>query len=575
MPIREYNVVDEPFVSVRMTGGEAAELSLLDTFRQASDVHALGGELPTHVFAQLRLLLAILLRSVERDDHADRDEEPGDRWLTLWRSDSLPLEAIESYLATFHDRFDLLDPERPFLQVPGLRTTASTKGGVGLQRLVPDVSSNGLFAMRRAGGLARLSYAEAARQLLHAHAYAVSGIYPAGSDDLSEDPRAKGGKIYPLGVGPAGDLGGVIIEGRDLRETLLLNLVLGSAASETITREPISYEEGDDAPVWERDPLTAAPERRPRPGPRGQADLFTWPSRRIRLIHDGQGVTGAVLCYGDPLGPQNLHTVETMSAFHRNDAQTRKAGRTVYMPVRHRPSRALWRGLAAILPQDVPSRETLQPATIRWLGELAERGRIPDIVLRTRAIGVEYGTQSSVIDEVIDDAVDIHLALLQEQHRELAHTAIEIASRTEDAVRALGRLAENLTLASGGDRDIAASSRDSETAEGYALMERPFRDWLAGLDGGTDPDDARGDWAGMARDILRRRAEWLVQDAGTPAWIGRAHKQNGSDALNSSKAFLWFLRALGNALPAPNAPRADGPTPSRRAPGPDENEEIA
>jgi CRISPR system Cascade subunit CasA len=538
-----YNVVHMPLVLARTSTDSIEEFSLLRSFEHATDIRRIEGELPGHVFVQTRLLLAILLSAIETADNLDDDAEPGERWRRLWEAETFPLDDIHSYLERYEDRFDLFDPVQPLLQVPDLRTSASEKGEVGLQRLIPDVSSNGLFAMRASSGVDRISYAEAARQLLYVHAYGLSGIHPAGSDDHGTDPRARGGKVYPQGTGPAGDLGGVIIEGQNLRETLLLNLVLGRN-----TRTSFDYEDGDDEPLWERDQLTAAPEERLIPGPRGQADLFTWPSRRVRLLHDGEGVTGAVICYGDALGPQNLHSAETMSAFRLSDNQSKKAGHPVYMPVRHQPSRAFWRGLGALLPQDPPTG-TLPPRTIEWLGELSERGILPPgLRLHTRAIGIVYGTQSSVVDEVIDDSIDVQLALLQDKHRGLAAAAVEMVSNTESAVRALGHLAENLTRAAGGDRDLAASARDSGAAEGYSLVYAEFRAWLSGIGPMTQPDEARSAWTKTARGILQRHAEWLVEDAGTPAWVGRG---DGPDAMNSSKALLWFTVALNKALPPP------------------------
>jgi CRISPR system Cascade subunit CasA len=546
----QYLLTRKPVILVR-TGNGIGELSLAGTFEQATDIRRVEGETAGHVFAQVRLLLTILLRAIETAEDRDGDAEPGERWRRLWGAETLPLDDIHSYLEDYEDRFDLCDPVQPFMQVADLRTSASEKGDIGLRRLIPDVSPNGLFAMRSASGLNHISYAEAARHLLYVHAYEIAGIHPAGSDARGTDPRAKGGRVYGGQTGPAGDLGGVLIEGRNLKETLLLNLVLGRTI-----RDPFDYEEGDDEPVWERDPLTVRPENRLVSGPRGQADLFTWQSRRVRLIHDGEGVTGAIICYGDLLGPQNLHTVETMSAFRLSENQSKLAGHPVMMPVRHWPSRAFWRGLGAFLPQETGVAGTVPPRTIEWLRELSERGILPsDLPLHTRAIGVEYGTQNSAIDEMVDDSLDVRLALLQETHRELARAAVGMVAGTENAVRALGHLAENLVRAAGGDRDFAANARDAGAAEGYALVDGAFRTWLSGLGPDTEPDEARGRWAGIARSILRDHAEWFVKDAGTPAWIGRGSVTDGSDAMNSSKALLWFTVALNKALPPP---RRDG-----------------
>ncbi|NYN06610.1 type I-E CRISPR-associated protein Cse1/CasA, partial [Salmonella enterica subsp. enterica serovar Typhimurium] len=68
-------------------------------------------------------------------------------------------------------------------------------------------------------GRSKLSFAEAARWLVHTQAYDYSGIKPG----VEGDPRVKGGKGYPIGTGWSGMTGGTVIRGTTLLETLLLN----------------------------------------------------------------------------------------------------------------------------------------------------------------------------------------------------------------------------------------------------------------------------------------------------------------------------------------------------------------
>jgi len=545
MGVDEYNLIDRPCILVGLNDGSTRELSLSETFARASDIAELRGSPETLVFVQFRLLEAILRRALVFDGRLGEGTAPVDTWRELWEADALPTDVISGYLAAHWDRFDLIHPTTPFMQVATLHTSKGDAGS-GLGRLLLDSTEDGLFSMRRAEGIARLDYGEAARALLQIHAYGVSGIHPAGIDETGPDPRAKGGKIYPLGTGPAGDLGGVMIEGDNLRETLLLNLVLGASADEPFAGEL------DDKPVWEREQLTVAVEPRDIPGPHGQADLFTWQARRVRLLHDGNSVTAAVVCYGDQLRPQNLHTVETMSAYRHSVNQSKLLGGTVYMPVRHQPSRSFWRGLGALLPHEASAEQTaISPRTIRWLRHLSYSDVLDGHrVLRTRAIGVEYGTQSSVITELYSDAVDIQIALLQDRGQALVGVALEMVSRTEDAVRGLGRLAENLVIAAGGDPlDAAKAARDAEQSQGYALVDAPFRRWLRRLGDDTQVEEARTAWVRCARGLLRTHAQHLVRNAGVAAWRGRPRGTGSDEIVNAPKAFIWFDRQLGKALP--------------------------
>lgn len=210
-----YSLIDRPWITVRRHGGGTDELSIMDTFRRAHELEGLGGEVPTQSFAIARLLLAILHSAVD----GPRDVE---HWEQLWQDAVLPVDRIEQYLSDHRARFDLFHPVTPFFQVADLRTG---KGEVSeLNKLIADVPNGYPFFTTRLGPIQSLPAAEAARWLVHCHAFDPSGI----KSGALGDNRVKGGKGYPIGVGWSGLLGGVLPEGNTLRETLLLNLIADS-----------------------------------------------------------------------------------------------------------------------------------------------------------------------------------------------------------------------------------------------------------------------------------------------------------------------------------------------------------
>lgn len=193
---------------------------------------------------------------------------------------AFPLDEIDSYSDRWLNRFNLFDDSAPFMQVTDLHT--SNGGYSGLTKIISEVPPNDKFFTTRDGaGTTSLSFAEAARWLVHTHAFDVSGI----KSGAVGDPRVKGGRGYPIGTGISGPMGIVIVEGKSLAETILLNLFLQDDPQQ-------------DVPVWERPPQTATPDRE-HPVPTGCADLFTWQSRRVRLIADGDRVVDVLLCNGD------------------------------------------------------------------------------------------------------------------------------------------------------------------------------------------------------------------------------------------------------------------------------------
>ncbi len=562
-PRSSFDLTRDPWIPVLRTDGSETELSLTEVFEQAGDVRRLVGDVPTQDFALLRLLLAVL------HDAVDGPQEIED-WADLW-DDGLPLETLRAYLDTHRERFDLLHPRTPFLQVADLRTAKGEYSA--LDRIVADVPNNARFFSMRALGAERLGYAEAARWVVHTHAYDPSGI-KSGAEG---DPRVKGSKGYPQGVGWSGNLGGVYAEGDDLRQTLLLNLIAFDTTNLHTATEP-----GRDRPAWAHPPTTAAPLRGEQAAsrPHGLRDLYTWQSRRLRLHHDEHGVHGVLLAYGDPLTARNMHLREPMSTWRRSPAQEKKLREaTVYLPREHDPARAAWRGLGSLVTGEVRGADQRQeaaayvrPRVLDWVARLTVDGYLPHgYLVRARLAGAVYGTQQSVIDEIVDDAVAMPVVLLDEQNRELARAAVGAVTDAEEAVTALGDLATGLAQAAGADGEgPRATARD----RGFGDLDGPFRTWLRSLapvtgqssgqtaDGATDdpledpsyPMEQRRAWQFTAREIVSRLGDELIDSASEASWEGRVlETKSGAFWLNTSSVDLRFRRALRKCLPLTNS----------------------
>ncbi|MCZ7432309.1 type I-E CRISPR-associated protein Cse1/CasA [Streptomyces sp. WMMC1477] len=551
-----FDLVSSPWLPVQRLDGAVEELSLLDVFAHADELRRLVGDVPTQEMALLRLLLAVAY------DALNGPAEIED-WEDLWLSAD-PFSAVPGYLDHHRRRFDLLHLEQPFYQVAGLSTA---KGELApLSRIVADVPvGNALFSMRRPG-VDRLSCAEAARWLVHTHAYDTSGIKPAM---VGDEKRAKAGKVYPLGVGSLGNLGGVCAEGSTLRETLLLNLVAFEDAYGK------SENDGEDLPVWRRPPLGPGPREGGHDGahPAGLRDLYTWQSRRVRLHAENGMVTGVVLGYGDPLALPAPWRVEPMSGWRRSPTQEKKQGRVpVYTPRPHDPSRAAWRGLAALLPArqqatDAGKRDEpasgLRPGVAGWLARVITSTEITaSTLIRLRLIGAEYGTQQSVVDEIVDDSVVMPVITLHEGNPVYGAAAVDAVHEAELAVAALGQLAGNLARASGTD---PRSPVDAARVLGFGTLDGPYRAWLKNLLVYPDLPTARQEWRSAARGHMLRLGRQLLASAGPAADEGRLTDVPGMGTrlVDTGRAHNWFIQRLNKVLgPAGERP-TDGEQPSR------------
>lgn len=529
--IPSFNLARRPWIPVVRMDGRVDDLSILGVLEQAADLRQITGDVPTQVFAIQRILLAILHRAWEGPESIVDWTHRREHW-----DDSL--DEVREYLDAFEDRFDLRHPRTPFFQVAGLHSAKDEHSG--LEKLIADVPNGQPFFTTRIGrGLERISWPEAARWLIHVHAFDPSGIRSGAVGD----PRVKGGKGYPLGPGWSGQIGGVSLVGADVRETLLLNLL--------VPQECEMPSSGHDVPPWERPALGAGVEGADSRPPTGHLDLYTWQTRRVRLVGDDDGVVGLVLAQGDRATPQNRQALEPMSAWRFSEPQTKKFGTPTYMPLKHNPERAFWRGLAALLPEVAtpeasgePARR-LQPGVLKWVAALRYADVLDaEAVVRVRATGMAYGSNESVVDEIVDDLLSLPIALLRADDSRLRTVAVEAVEQADKAVLALANLAGNLQAATGaGDVD---GPRDRAREVAYAGLDAPFRTWVLSLRQDEDPLEASARWQQLVRAVVWSLSRELIGATGPAGWIGRDVRNRHVD---TSQSDAWFRGQLGAALP--------------------------
>lgn len=529
-----FDLTTQPWLQLHMLDGSVLECSLREVFRLAPQARAVVGEISTMTFALTRLLLAILHRSVEGPTNVAH-------WSELWTAVELPTAQTNAYLDYYADRFDLLHPVTPFYQVAGL---CSDKNEVsGLEKLIADVP-NGIpyFTTRSGRSLKVIGYAEAARWLVHAQAYEPSGIKTGAVGDS----RVKGGRGYPIGTGWCGSIGGILVEGTTLRETLLLNLITDS----------YSPPAPDDLPVWERPPQTAAEEPQAPRSVSGPLDAYTWQKSRIRLDFAHGLITGVVLANGDRAKLVNQQVHEPMTAWRRSVNQEKTLEIPLaYMPRLHTPARAMWRGIAALLPSRAGNphaaagSDRLAPGVITWIDALRNDGALDDcFVVRTHAFCIEYGTQSAVISEIVDDALSMHVALLGADAAALGEQVEQAVQTTDTLVWTLGTLAADVAVASGGDPE---GPRQEAMTGAYAALDAPFRSWLASLESDTDPISARRSWDATAQSVVRGLARSVVESAPDASMVLRPGRKTCTPMAENS-----FRRRVATLYAAQSGPVA-------------------
>lgn len=545
----EYNLLDEPWVPVRLLDGTITEVGLLELLQRSTDIADLACELPTQNIAIQRLVLAVAYRVATPLD--------AEEWLEQLE-EGAPIEQMIDYLEKWRERFYLFGGQYPFMQVADLRTPKDTVSG--LEKVIADVPNGEQFFTTRNGkALERISAAEAARWVVHTQAYDPSGIRSGAVGDR----EVKGGKGYPIGPAWCGHLGLVWLKGKNFNETLLLNLVPADAGD--LKGVPVTTEW--DWCTWEvSTPETSARGNYSRLDPKGTPRdlsiprLLTWHSRRIKLIGDPSGVTSVVLAQGDKLAPQQMQRYEPQSLWRYSLPQSRNHKQDVYMPSKFKAGRALWRDLPGTLPvcemikgaDKQPKREFLQSAVLSFHAELKSSMLAEDYPtqMQIQAVGVTYGPQEATVDDIYADELTLSVAMMRTEREDLAAEVDRQVRMTEQVAVKVGMLAANLARAAGESGDGAGDgARDRAKEQFFSRIDDPFRAWLAQVDGRLSAREVGQIWASELRRYATELGEQLVASASSSAIIGR---DTGWGFMNVSIAENFFRSALQKLVPNPD-----------------------
>ena len=501
-----FSLIQEPWIPV-VVQGSARLVSLRDCLVDSHCIDGFAVDAPLETVAVFRqVVLPVYLDAMFGD--ADGIAPPADeqQWIQLWDAGRIDDARINAYLERYADRFQLFGP-RPFSQVAGLATANGETKSVSLL-IAAAASGNNvpLFSARTEANPPALTPAAALRALLATQSYDTAGI----KSGAIGDPAVKAGKTTGNMTGPLGSLGLVVPTGRNVFETLMLHTPI----------QPQPFRKGD-RPQWragDEAESAAGPTWRARPA-KGLLDLLTWQSRRIRLIPDWAEnqvvVRRVVVTTGDRLTPYpqdlELHTAWKPA--------TNSAG---HVPVRHAAGRAAWRGLQSLLAVgEDPGSAVTAALVVRRIADLRSAGRLPvDLPVQVMTVGVLYGTQSAVVEEVIVDHLPLPLAAL-DPDGPVAALIGQIVAHAEDLRVAANRFGDELREAAGGTKlPWSAGERlgDTMAHQFTPVVQRV----LAGLQ--REPDrttEAQKAWRSTARHIAVATIDPAIVSAPRGAFLGR------------------------------------------------------
>ncbi len=539
MKEREYNLLDEPWIRVIDEACGIHEVSLTEVFENAHVYKDLCGELPTQDFAMLRLLLAVLHTVFSRYDLngeewvPDSPEDALNRWKELWENRKFPTEVIKAYLETQRENFYLFHPERPFYQCEHAR--AGTEYDAPKLNGSLSESNNKLRLFAGISGKAKeeLSFSEAARWLLYVNAYDDTSAKP------SRESRERGKTLPSTGAGWLGKLGIIFAAGKNLFETLMLNLIMTDENGELYEKE---------IPVWERE--ISDGERTLIPFPDNLSALYTLQSRRLYLNRNEQKVTGYFLLGGDFFEKENAF-IEPMTVWKRPDRKKPD----IYTPRRHNFAKQFWRECPGAI---LGSEEGRQPGIILWIKDLQEKELIKDSYLDIRIVSVQYGDSDYFVTNVFSDSLQLHASLISDMNVQGRQAVLDSIGFCDTISQKVWTFAREINLASGGSdstresKGTAAIFAENAKADFYNLIDTPFRKWLTTFDPAVDDVyDKKIRWRKDCVGIARQLGNKMISQADSVAIFGRAKinldDKKKSEIFSAANSMNRFLNELSVA----------------------------
>ena len=477
-----FNLLDQAWIPVISVNGEYLELGLRNMLAKSPNLRDISCDTPIQSTAILPLALAVLHRVFGPPDLQT--------WQTLWRARSFDMAAIDEYLERWHQRFDLFDARRPFMQMPDARV-----GPKSMIHLIHPMGNTGtLFShVSDSVGLA-LPPAEAARFLLAASYFRTAGLGPSIDKrrvNFKDSAFARGAIFWA--------------RGDTLFQTLLLNLV------QYPDERTMPYT-GRDAPAWEMDD----PFER-RESPFGYLDYLTWSNNRVQLIPDP---TADGIVVREAVVVPAINMSSDVRSPQRRYVQREKKGEISFSFLYFNADRALWRDYVSLLRHE--AGKVFPPAAVEWLAELKQNELLEDgYPLRLMATGMLADQAKPVFYR--QEIMPLPLKLLRnEDHVHGIRLALEQAEDVSNKLRiALNILAEQV-LQRGGARKPDYNDRN-RLAKQWAARERYWtalepRFWRFIESLVVDSDAALHDWIADLRDQALSALQYAATLAGDSPW---------------------------------------------------------
>lgn len=484
---KRFSLIKEPWIKVSDLQNQTEELGLQDLFAQAQRIRCLAGELPNQNFAILRLLLAVMQTVVYRYDQSGKERPLKDprealsRWKSIWEKKEFPMAEITTYFDKWSDRFWLIHPEHPFYQIP---TQIKGKPGTTISpgRLIGSIGESDnkarIFSGYSTSGKNGITDAELARWIVHFQAYDTKAT------KNSRGPVAPGREKPHPRICWCGNLAGIYLEGRNLFETIMLNLTL----LRTDTESDACY--AYPKPAWERNEYDLI-EDHMLDSIDNPVELLTLQGRWLYVDRQPDTVTASAVV-GENMDPKNAF-IEPMTIWRPIYVKS-KTGPVVdgfvpaqsdylkqSIPDQTAFGRGMWNRFVTLFENQDDIRK---PGVILWVQKLTDRKILQDDVpITVRNVDTVYHKQQgSTVMDLKTGCFDTRPWFLSERGTEWRRMLSNVIRLTNWTAELFGNFYVEANEMAGHPYNGDTFGTKLEGAEMlYGAIDAEFRKWLAKL----------------------------------------------------------------------------------------------
>lgn len=562
----QFNLIDEGWIPViYKNSGENKTLSIRKIFQDADKIKSLSTDSPTQDFAVLRVLLAILQTvysrydyeseiypEIQQDEKFRQKEDIEDfeelrdyknnliiTWKKMWENETFT-QCLYDYLDNWHDRFFLFDTDYPFFQVKASdiaedkinKANASSISGKNINRLISESGNKvALFSPKYESNnnKAILSEDEIARWLITFHGYC--GL---------SDKVIFGKEKYKSSKGWIFDLGGIYLEGNNLFETLMLNMLIVHPEEE--------FNGKIQKPCWEYESEELLEKymtfvnMNTNVSVDNIAELYTLWARAIQIdpnTNINEPFYFNIVKLPD-LNHQNQF-LEPMTTWRYNKDGDNKG---TFTPRKHQIGQSLWRNFGLISLKADDEDNSKAPGIIQWF-ELIKRIIGEDYRVSVKAISMQddgNATSWVPVNEIYD-TLNVKEDILTDLDDDGAVIRIEnIVEQTKKAVGTYRTFINNI-------REIRnLESRkfvDDKVEEMYYLIDQPFKDWISSIDSNEQIPDKIIEWRKELKTLILKQADIILKQAGNRDYMGI---EKNDKILNIATAYSSFRHFLLKTL---------------------------